>query len=398
MQEKSLLWPHILFKNNRHSASLRENHHTRPPLAPGRCDLSLRRSYACVPRSSPMLNKTSENRPEFREPCLRDHLSITTTFSCTVGWSLKAGFTVITFDTGSHTWMPIAIGQPVKESTAKHHSPHKKRPRKIQLSLLTTSARVRWEECHFVPLALQVTPLAYQSTSHMSNPGFDLRQQVALLCIRQSCIIKWENITLSASVPLFTRPQLVKKHDSNNTTGHFKEQLQRPPFLSDKLLSIKFDGPSVKVWGRAEDNQTDSKQTNKQKTTTKTKRTASFMCHRLRHNWCRLTVMPLVTRSIRKVHDQLESRPGGETVVNFTCTINFKTIHYAASNSWTPAQMTTHRLRFRYPLFYWQFLAVCLIMFMFEFRPRTFTTKLLKRRSLQEQIEALVSECSCPFV
>ena len=30
------------------------------------------------------VGKASKNQPEFREPCLRDHLSITTTFSCTI--------------------------------------------------------------------------------------------------------------------------------------------------------------------------------------------------------------------------------------------------------------------------------------------------------------------------
>ena len=40
------------------------------------------------------VQQSFEKSAWIQEPCLRDHLSITTTFSCTVGWSLKAGFTV----------------------------------------------------------------------------------------------------------------------------------------------------------------------------------------------------------------------------------------------------------------------------------------------------------------
>ena len=38
--------------------------------SPGRRDLSLRRSCACVPRRLPLFNKGSKTRHEFRKPCL----------------------------------------------------------------------------------------------------------------------------------------------------------------------------------------------------------------------------------------------------------------------------------------------------------------------------------------
>ena len=66
----------------------------RPPLAPDWRELSLRRSNVCVPQRSQLFNRTSQNRSGSGKPCLRDHLSITTIFPCTVGWSLKTGFTV----------------------------------------------------------------------------------------------------------------------------------------------------------------------------------------------------------------------------------------------------------------------------------------------------------------
>ena len=67
----------------------------RPTLArPHWCELSLRRSNSCVPPSSELFNRASKNRSVWGKPCLRDHLSITTIFPCTVGWSLKTGFTV----------------------------------------------------------------------------------------------------------------------------------------------------------------------------------------------------------------------------------------------------------------------------------------------------------------
>ena len=65
----------------------------RPPLAPDWRELSLRRSNVCVPQRSQLFNKSSKNRSVSGKPCFRDHLSITTIFPCTVGWSLKTGFT-----------------------------------------------------------------------------------------------------------------------------------------------------------------------------------------------------------------------------------------------------------------------------------------------------------------
>ena len=66
----------------------------RPPLAPDWRELSLRRSNVCVPQRSQLFNRASKNRSVSGKPCLRDHLSITTIFLCTAGWSLKTGFTV----------------------------------------------------------------------------------------------------------------------------------------------------------------------------------------------------------------------------------------------------------------------------------------------------------------
>ena len=48
----------------------------------------------CVPQRSQLFNRASKNRSVSGKPCLRDHLSITTIFPCTVEWSLKTGFTV----------------------------------------------------------------------------------------------------------------------------------------------------------------------------------------------------------------------------------------------------------------------------------------------------------------
>ena len=70
----------------------------RTPLAPDWCELSLRRSNACVPQRSQLFNRASRKLSVSGKPCLRDHLSITTIFPCTVGWSLKTGFTV-------HRWL-----------------------------------------------------------------------------------------------------------------------------------------------------------------------------------------------------------------------------------------------------------------------------------------------------
>ena len=67
----------------------------RPPLGPDWRELSLRRSNACAPQRSQLFNRASKNRSVSGKPCLRDHLSITTIFPCTVGWSLKTGFTVL---------------------------------------------------------------------------------------------------------------------------------------------------------------------------------------------------------------------------------------------------------------------------------------------------------------
>ena len=93
-QGKALLCPHIYCQNSHHSACLRENHRMRPPLAPDWRELSLRRSNVCVPQCSQLFNRASKNWSVSGKPCLRDHLSITTIFPCTVGWSLKTGFTV----------------------------------------------------------------------------------------------------------------------------------------------------------------------------------------------------------------------------------------------------------------------------------------------------------------
>ena len=71
----------------------------RPPLAPDWRELSLGRSNVCVPQRSQLFNRASKNRSVSGKPCFRDHLSLTTIrkkfFPCTVGWSLKTGFTVI---------------------------------------------------------------------------------------------------------------------------------------------------------------------------------------------------------------------------------------------------------------------------------------------------------------
>ena len=93
-QGKALLCPHIYCENSHHNASLRANHRMRPALAPDWRELSLRRSNSCAPQPSELFNRASKNRSVSGKPCLRDHLSITTIFPCTVGWSLKTGFTV----------------------------------------------------------------------------------------------------------------------------------------------------------------------------------------------------------------------------------------------------------------------------------------------------------------
>ena len=58
-------------------------------------------NYHCIDRTCAYhnvhncSNRASKNRSVSGKPCLRDHLSITTIFPCTVGWSLKTGFTVV---------------------------------------------------------------------------------------------------------------------------------------------------------------------------------------------------------------------------------------------------------------------------------------------------------------
>ena len=91
---KVLLCPHLYCQNSHHSASLRENHRMRQPLAPDWRELSLSRSNVCVPQRSQLFNTASKIGLFSGKPCLRDHLSRTTIFPCTAGWLLKTGFTV----------------------------------------------------------------------------------------------------------------------------------------------------------------------------------------------------------------------------------------------------------------------------------------------------------------
>ena len=85
--------PHSLLKQPPQRKFTRE-----PPHGAAACTRSTWLNVALIVRmrttTFATVQQSFENLPEFREPCLRDHLSITTTFSCTVGWSLKAGFTV----------------------------------------------------------------------------------------------------------------------------------------------------------------------------------------------------------------------------------------------------------------------------------------------------------------
>ena len=96
-QGKASLCPHIYSQNSHHSASLQENYRMRPLLAPDWRELSLRRSNACVPQRSQLFNRASRRLAVSGKPCLRDHLSTTTIYPCTVGWWLKTGFTVSNF-------------------------------------------------------------------------------------------------------------------------------------------------------------------------------------------------------------------------------------------------------------------------------------------------------------
>ena len=120
-------------------------------------------------------------------------------------------------------------------------------------------------------------------------------------------------------------------------------------------------------------------------------------CKRLCRNWCHLAIgtqgHASYSKSSKSASKPLHRQPGVAWIPNASSRIQN---HSAASNSWRLAPVTGIPPAVSSSLVNFQpFSAVCLAMFLLEFRPQTFTIDPLWKKPTRSGI--MIFEYSCPL-